>query len=154
MIPELGHFALIFSLFIALTLGTVPLLGAFQAKREWMALARPLAQALFLLVATSFVALAWSFYANDFSVLYVAEHSNSELPTIYRFGAVWGGHEGSLLLWIFMLSGWAMAVALRSRSLDEAMVARVLAVLRWGGGGGADGSAGAEIEAGGARAWR
>ena len=129
MIPELGHFALIFSLFIALTLGTVPLLGAFQAKREWMALARPLAQALFLLVATSFVALAWSFYANDFSVLYVAEHSNSELPTIYRFGAVWGGHEGSLLLWIFMLSGWAMAVALRSRSLDEAMVARVLAVL-------------------------
>jgi len=129
MTPELGHFALILALCVSLVQGTLPLLGAQYARREWIVLARPAAQATFLLMLASFGALAWSFYANDFSVQYVAEHSNSQLPTVYRFGAVWGGHEGSLLLWVFMLSGWSVAVAFFSRTLDETMVARVIAVL-------------------------
>ncbi|MGB2880290.1 MAG: cytochrome c biogenesis protein CcsA, partial [Rhodoferax sp.] len=129
MIPELGHFALILALCVSLVQGTLPLFGAQYARREWIVLSRPAAQASFLLLAASFAALAWSFYVNDFSVLYVAEHSNSQLPTVYRFGAVWGGHEGSLLLWVFMLSAWAVAVAFFSRTLDETMVARVLGVL-------------------------
>jgi cytochrome c-type biogenesis protein CcmF len=89
----------------------------------------PAAQASFLMLAASFVALAWSFYVNDFSVQYVAAHSNAQLPTLFRFGAVWGGHEGSLLLWVFMLSGWTVAVAQFSRTLDDTMVARVIGVL-------------------------
>ncbi|MEZ0307545.1 MAG: heme lyase CcmF/NrfE family subunit [Ramlibacter sp.] len=129
MIPELGHFALILSLCVAAVLGTLPLAGAHWQRREWLLLARPAAQVFFLLVAASFVALAWSFYANDFSVAYVAGNSNSLLPTPYRLAAVWGGHEGSLLLWMLMLSGWTLAVAQFSRSLDETMVARVLGVL-------------------------
>jgi cytochrome c-type biogenesis protein CcmF len=129
MIPELGHFALILALCVALVQGTLPLLGAHQGRREWIALARPAAQVSFLLLATSFAALAWSFYANDFSVLYVAEHSNSQLPVMYRFGAVWGGHEGSLLLWVLLLSAWTVAVAQFSRTLDDAMVSRVIGVL-------------------------
>ncbi len=129
MIPELGHFALILSLCVAAVLGTLPLLGAHQQRREWLVLARPAAQVFFLLVAASFVALAWSFYVNDFSVAYVAGHSNSLLPTMYRLAAVWGGHEGSLLLWMLMLAGWTVAVAQFSKSLDETMVARVLGVL-------------------------
>jgi cytochrome c-type biogenesis protein CcmF len=129
MIPELGHFTLILALCVAVLLGTLPLMGAHQGRREWMVLARPAAQVLFLLVAASMAALTWSFYVSDFSVTYVAGHSNSMLPTMYRLAAVWGGHEGSLLLWVFMLAGWTVAVAQRSRTLDEAMVARVLGVL-------------------------
>ena len=129
MIPELGHFALILSLCVAAVLGTLPLLGAHQQRREWLVLARPAAQVFFLLVVASFAALAWSFYVNDFSVAYVAGHSNSLLPTMYRLAAVWGGHEGSLLLWMLMLAGWTVAVAQLSKSLDETMVARVLGVL-------------------------
>ena len=129
MIAELGHFALILALCVAAIQGVLPLIGAHQGRREWIVLARPAAQALFLLVACSFAALAWSFYSNDFSVLYVSEHSNSQLPTVYRLGAVWGGHEGSLLLWVLMLAGWTFAVAQLSRTLEEAMVARVIGVL-------------------------
>jgi cytochrome c-type biogenesis protein CcmF len=129
MIPELGHFALILSLCVAAVLGTLPLIGAHQQRREWLVLARPAAQVFFLLVGAAFVALSWSFYVNDFSVTYVAEHSNSLLPTVYRLAAVWGGHEGSLLLWMLMLAGWTVAVAQLSKSLDETMVARVLGVL-------------------------
>jgi cytochrome c-type biogenesis protein CcmF len=129
MIAELGHFALILALCVAALLGTLPLLGAHHGRREWLVLARPAAQVLFLLMTASYVALAWSFYINDFSVAYVAAHSNSLLPTIYRLAAVWGGHEGSLLLWLFMLSAWTVAVAQLSRTLDETMIARVLGVL-------------------------
>jgi cytochrome c-type biogenesis protein CcmF len=129
MIPELGHFLLVLALCVAAVLGTLPLLGAHQQRREWLVLARPAAQVFFLLVASSFVALGYSFYVNDFSVLYVAEHSNSLLPTMYRLAAIWGGHEGSLLLWMLMLSGWTFAVAQLSRTLDETMLARVLGVL-------------------------
>lgn len=129
MIPELGHFALILAFLAALVLGIFPLAGAQRGNATWVALARPAAQAHFLTIAVSFGCLSWAFYANDFSVSYVAQHSNSLLPTIYRLGAVWGGHEGSLLLWVLMLSGWAIAVAVFSRQLPEMMVARVLGVL-------------------------
>ena len=129
MIPELGHFALILALCVCLVQGILPVMGAHNGRREWSALARPAAQAAFLMLAASFVALSWSFYVNDFSVKYVAAHSNSQLPTLFRFGAVWGGHEGSLLLWVLMLSAWTAAVAQFSRTLDDAMVARVIGVL-------------------------
>ena len=129
MIPEFGHYALILALCIAIIQGVLPLVGAHQGRREWILLARPAAQTVFLLLAIAFVILAWSFYSNDFSVLYVAEHSNSQMPVIYRLGAVWGGHEGSLLLWIFLLSTWTFLVAQLSKSLDEFMVARVIGVL-------------------------
>ena len=129
MIPELGHFALILALPVALLQGLLPLLGAQQNRSQWMAFARPAAQAQWLLLVLSFACLTWAFVANDFSVLYVAQHSNSKLPTIYRMAAVWGGHEGSLLLWIVLLSTWTLAVSLLSNSLPSAMVARVLGVL-------------------------
>ena len=119
MIPEFGHYALILALCIALIQGVLPLIGAHQCRREWLILARPAAQTVFLLLATAFVILAWSFYINDFSVLYVAEHSNSQMPVMYRLGAVWGGHEGSLLLWVFLLSTWTILVAQLSKALDE-----------------------------------
>jgi cytochrome c-type biogenesis protein CcmF len=121
MIPELGP--------VALILGVLPLIGAQRGNAAWVALARPAAQVQFLLVALSFGCLTWAFYANDFSVAYVAQHSNSLLPAMYRIAGVWGGHEGSLLLWVMMLVGWTVAVAQLSRSLPDAMVARVLAVL-------------------------
>jgi cytochrome c-type biogenesis protein CcmF len=129
MIPEFGHYALILALCIAIIQGILPLVGAHQGRREWILLARPAAQTVFLLLAIAFVILAWSFYSNDFSVLYVAEHSNSQMPVIYRLGAVWGGHEGSLLLWVFLLSTWTFLVAQLSKALDEFMVARVIGVL-------------------------
>jgi len=129
MIPELGQFAVILALCVSLVLGTLPLAGAHYGRREWILLARPAAQVLFLMLALAFAALSWSFYVNDFSVQYVANHSNAQLPTLFRFGAVWGGHEGSLLLWVLMLSGWTVAVAQFSRTLDDTMVARVLGVL-------------------------
>jgi len=129
MIPEFAHYALILALCIALIQGVLPLIGAHQGRREWLILARPAAQTVFLLLATAFVILAWSFYINDFSVLYVAEHSNSQMPVMYRLGAVWGGHEGSLLLWVFLLSTWTILVSQLSKALDEFMVARVIGVL-------------------------
>lgn len=129
MIPEFGHYALILALCIALIQGVLPLVGAHQGRREWLVLARPAAQTVFFLLAIAFLTLTWSFYSNDFSVLYVAEHSNSQMPVVYRLGAVWGGHEGSLLLWVFLLSTWTILVAQLSKALDEFMVARVIGVL-------------------------
>jgi cytochrome c-type biogenesis protein CcmF len=129
MIPEFGHYALILALCVACIQGVLPLAGAHFGRRELFILARPAAQTVFMLLAIAFGILAWSFYVNDFSVLYVAEHSNSRLPVIYRLGAVWGGHEGSLLLWIFLLSTWTILVAQLSKALDEFMVARVIGVL-------------------------
>lgn len=129
MIPELGHFSLILATVVALLLGTLPLIGAHRGQAAWIALARPAACAFALLVAFSFACLTQAFVANDFSVVYVAQQSNSLLPIQYRIAGVWGGHEGSLLLWMLMLSLWALAVALLSRQLPAAMVARVLGTL-------------------------
>ena len=129
MIPEIGHFALILALFVALALGTLGVIGGQQGRSDWMALARPGAQALWMLAVISFGCLTYAFFTNDFSVSYVAQHSNTKLPDIYRIAGVWGGHEGSLLLWFVMLCTWMMAVSLFSRQLPDVMVSRVLAVL-------------------------
>lgn len=129
MIPELAHFALILTLFVALVQGALALRGAALDRADWIAIARPAAQIQFLLVSFSLGALIWSFAAKDYSVAYVAYNSNSQLPLFYRIAATWGGHEGSLLLWMFMQTGWAGAVSLFSRQLPDAMVARVLGVL-------------------------
>ena len=129
MIPELGHFALIIALFIALTLGVLPILGAARNNAVWMSVARPLAYGQWVFVALAFVALANAFLGNDFSVQYVAEHSNTRLPVQYQFAAIWGGHEGSLLLWALILATWTAAVATFSRHLPDEMVARVLGVM-------------------------
>ncbi len=129
MIPEIGHFSLILALFVALALGVLSVAGGQQGRGDWMALARPGAQALWLLTAVSFGCLTYAFYTNDFSVSYVAQHSNSKLPGMYRIAGVWGGHEGSLLLWLMMLSSWMLAVSIFSRQLPDAMVSRVLGIL-------------------------
>ncbi|KAI3599643.1 Cytochrome c heme lyase subunit CcmF [Cupriavidus necator H850] len=129
MIAELGHFALIVALLVALVQAVVPLAGAARGQLAWMALARPAARVQCLLVALSFAALTWSFVSNDFSVRYVAANANSALPLAYRIAAVWGGHEGSMLLWTLMLGLWSLAVSACSRQLPLAAVARVLAVM-------------------------
>jgi cytochrome c-type biogenesis protein CcmF len=129
MIPELGHFALILAALVSLILGTLPLLGAHNNRMAWVAVARPAASAMALLVTFSFACLTQAFVTNDFSVVYVAQHSNSLLPLQYRVAAVWGGHEGSLLLWMLMLTWWAFGVAMLSKQLPETMVARVLGTL-------------------------
>ncbi|MFA6310477.1 MAG: heme lyase CcmF/NrfE family subunit [Sterolibacterium sp.] len=129
MIPELGHFAIILALMVAVVQGVLPLLGAHRNDAAWIALARPAAQTQWLLLTVAFACLAYAFVTNDFSVQYVAEHSNSQLPEVYRFAAVWGGHEGSLLLWVLLLASWTLAVSLLSDALPEAMVARVIGVL-------------------------
>ena len=129
MIPELGHFSLIVALFLATTLGVLPILGAARNNSVLMGVARPLAYGQMLLIGVAFATLANAFLSNDFSVLYVAQHSNSQLPGQYRFAAIWGGHEGSLLLWAFFLSVWTAAVAAFSKHLPEEMVARVLGVM-------------------------
>jgi cytochrome c-type biogenesis protein CcmF len=129
MIPELGHLSLIIALCLAMTLGVLPILGAARNNPVLMGVARPLAYGQFVFIALAFATLANAFLSNDFSVLYVAEHSNSQLPAQYRFAAIWGGHEGSLLLWAFILSIWTAAVATFSKHLPEEMVARVLGVM-------------------------
>jgi len=133
MIPELGHFALILAAIVALVQGVLPLTGTLVLDRALQvtlqSLARPTAILQCALVTFAFAALASAFLNNDFSVAYVAQHSNSLLPKPYQFAAVWGGHEGSLLLWVLLLAIWSMAVALFSRSLPLDMVARVLSVL-------------------------
>jgi len=129
LIPEMGHFALWLALGVALVLGVLPMAGAATGRSDWMGLARPGAYTLFVLVAFAFACLVASFVRHDFSVLYVASNSNTALPLQYRIAGVWGGHEGSLLLWVQMLCLWTVAVAAFSRHLPEAVVARILAVM-------------------------
>ena len=129
MIPEIGHFSLILALMTSLVLGVLGVAGGQLARHDWIAISRPAAQATWLMSAIAFGCLTYAFYTNDFSVAYVANHSNSKLPDMYRIAGVWGGHEGSLLLWLFMLASWMMAVSIYSRQLPDAMVARVLGVL-------------------------
>ncbi|HEX6792302.1 MAG TPA: heme lyase CcmF/NrfE family subunit [Casimicrobiaceae bacterium] len=129
MIPEIGHFALILALLVALAQGVVPMLGAARRDAALMSVAVPAARTQFALVALAFACLAYAFVTSDFSVANVAEHSNSHLPAHYRFAATWGSHEGSLLLWSLMLAGWGFAVTLFSRHLPQTLRARVLAVM-------------------------
>src|SRR5260221_1561848 len=129
MIPEIGQIALMLALMLALTQATLPLIGAARGIPQLIALGRPTAQAQFIFVAIAFCCLAYSFINNDFSVLNVATSSNSQLPLQYRLAATWGSHEGSLLLWTFMLTIWMVAVTLFSNHLPSEMVARVLSVM-------------------------
>ncbi|WP_114240040.1 heme lyase CcmF/NrfE family subunit [Dyella sp. C9] len=132
MTPELGQLALILALLLALAQGVLPLLGAWRGHRALMAVARPAAAGQAVFVAMAFALLVWSFLSFDFSVQYVADNSNLALPWYYRIAAVWGAHEGSLLLWIFILNLWTLALATLSRNLPEVFVARVLGVLGLG----------------------
>ena len=129
MIAEFGHFLLWLALGLSLILGVVPLAGAQLQRPNWMALARPGAVWVLLLVAASYLALTAVFMRDDFSVLYVAQNSNTALPMAYKIAAVWGGHEGSLLLWILMLVGWMAAVAGFSRHLPLPVLARIVSVM-------------------------
>ena len=129
MIPELGHVSLILAFCLAIVLSVVPLLGTYVNDDRMVVSARPLAWGQFFFLVISFSALAWSFVHDDFSVAYVANNSNSALPAIYKFSAVWGSHEGSLLLWALILAGWTFAVSLFSRNLPADMLARVLSVM-------------------------
>ena len=129
MLPELGQLALVLALLVAVVQGALPLVGAHGGRADWMAVARPAAYAQLTLVALAFALLTWGFVSQDFSLQYVAENSNSLLPLHYRFTAVWGAHEGSLLLWTLVIAGWSATVARFSRALPDTVSARVLGVM-------------------------
>jgi len=129
MIPELGNFSVMLALCLALVQGILPIAGSFRGNARWMALARPAAAGQFVFVTFAFACLVYSFATNDFSVSYVASNSNSLLPLYYRIAGTWGGHEGSLLLWIEMLAIWTFAVSLFSRQLPDETLARVIGVM-------------------------
>jgi cytochrome c-type biogenesis protein CcmF len=129
MIPEIGEFALIIALFLSVVLALVPMYGASTANEMWMSYAKPLAMGQFLFVIISFICLGYAFSQDDFSVVYVAQHSNSQMPIQFKLSAIWGGHEGSLLLWALILTGWTFAVSRFSKALPLDMLARVLSVM-------------------------
>ncbi|HEV7612932.1 MAG TPA: heme lyase CcmF/NrfE family subunit [Steroidobacteraceae bacterium] len=129
MAPELGIFSLILAFVLSLSQAFFSLTGAWKAKPVWMAVARPAVTGQFVFVVMAFACLVYSFVNNDFSVLYVARNSNSQLPLFYKVAAVWGAHEGSLLLWILILSIWSVAVAAFSRQLPLSFSSRVLGVM-------------------------
>jgi cytochrome c-type biogenesis protein CcmF len=129
MIPEIGHFAMILALAMALAQSVLPLIGAQTGNAAWMSLARPSARGQFLFVLVAYGCLTASFINNDFSVLLAMQHSNTSLPLVYRITAVWGNHEGSILLWSLILAGWTLAVSIFSKQLDDRTVARVLGVM-------------------------
>ncbi|PMG54321.1 c-type cytochrome biogenesis protein CcmF [Vibrio lentus] len=129
MIAEIGHFAMILSLGLGLLLSVLPLYGASRNNTLLMNSARPLSWGMFGFLAISFFILCYAFYTNDFTIQYVASNSNSQLPWYYRITAVWGAHEGSLLLWVLIQAGWTVAVATFSRGMPQESVARVLAIM-------------------------
>ena len=129
MIPEIGHFALIIALGIAIVQSVLPLTGASLGIQRWVALAKPAALGQLLFVAIAYACLTWAFIDHDFSVLYVARNSNTQLPLLYLVSGVWGAHEGSLLLWSLILAIWSGAVAVFSPNVPNVMRARVLGVM-------------------------
>jgi cytochrome c-type biogenesis protein CcmF len=129
VIPEIGHFALILALSLAICQGLFPLLGAHRNDETMMAVGRTAANGQLFFVTFAFGCLVWAFVQSDFSVLYVANHSQLSLPTIYKVSAVWGAHEGSLLMWILILAIWTVAVSYFSHNLPQAFSARVIGVL-------------------------
>jgi cytochrome c-type biogenesis protein CcmF len=128
MIPELGHYALILALCMAIVQAVVPLVGSLNRTPTWVAMARPLAWGQFFFLAIAFAVLTNAFLVDDFSVKYVAQHGNTQLPNIYKISAVWGAHEGSLLLWGLILGAWTVAVSL-GRNMPDEVLARVIAVM-------------------------
>jgi cytochrome c-type biogenesis protein CcmF len=129
MLPELGHFALILALLLALVQAFFGIAGAHLRRDRWLAAVGPAVAGQFVMVATAIGCLVTAFVSHDFSVRYVAENSNSALPLFYRVTALWGAHEGSLLLWIFLLACWTLAVAVGAARLPPRFAARVLGVL-------------------------
>jgi len=129
VIPELGTYALTLALCLSVLLAVIPLIGAQAGNLLWISFSRPLATGVFAFTAISFVILTHAFLVNDFSVSYVANNSNTALPWFYRISAVWGGHEGSLLLWVLTLAGWTVAVAWKSRDLPADILGRVMGVM-------------------------
>jgi len=129
MIPELGQYALILALCMSMLLAVVPMVGASVGNTLLMNYARPLSVGMFFFLAISITCLGYSFVVDDFSVAYVATNSNTLLPWYFKISAIWGGHEGSLLLWVVILSGWTVAVAVKSQNLPVEIVSRVLAVM-------------------------
>ncbi|NDD74473.1 MAG: heme lyase CcmF/NrfE family subunit [Gammaproteobacteria bacterium] len=129
MIPELGHFALILAMLVAIVQSAFGLAGPALQRERWIAAVRPAVTMQFLLQSAALLALMFAFVSNDFSVQYVAQNSNSALPVVYRVAAVWGAHEGSLLLWGWILAAWTLAVALFSRGLPAGFAARTQGVL-------------------------
>jgi cytochrome c-type biogenesis protein CcmF len=129
MIPEFGQLCLVIALCLAGAQALFPIAGAQIRKRVWTSVAVPAAAGQFVFVAAAFGLLTWSFLNNDFSVLYVASNSNSDLPAMYQVAAVWGGHEGSLLLWVFLLNLWTIAVVAGSRNLPPFLSARIIGVM-------------------------
>jgi len=129
MIPEIGHFALVLALLLAIAQAVFGLGGAARGQGAWMQAARSALAGQFVFVAIAFGALALAFIERDFSVLYVATNSNSELPIFYRIAAVWGAHEGSLLLWALCLAAWSLAVSALSTSLQAPFRSRVVGIL-------------------------
>ena len=129
MIPEVGLFALILAFMLSVSQAFFGLAGAWRANVAWMSAARPAVAAQFVFVAVAFGCLVYSFVHNDFSVAYITQHSNSRLPLFYQVAALWGGHEGSLLLWTLILAIWSVAVLLFSRSLPQTFSSRVLGVM-------------------------
>ena len=129
MTPEVGHAALVVALGFAVVQALVPMIGSFNGYRSWMRLGHSMALGQFAFMALSFACLANAFLLDDFSLRYVANNSNTLLPDRFKFSAVWGAHEGSLLLWALILAGWSAAVALFSRELPIQLSARVLSIL-------------------------
>ena len=129
MIGELGHLALVLAFAVATVQGVVPLLGAWRRVPAWTAVAVSAAKAQFLLIGIAYLCLTYMFVVSDFSFSYVAQNSNTALPLVYKISAVWGAHEGSMLLWAAILGGWGFAVAIFSTSLPDIVRARVLAVM-------------------------
>lgn len=129
MLAELGNFSLVMALMVAILLSVYPMWGAYKDHQKMMAMAKPLAIGMFLFTAFAYFCLTYAFVHDDFSVAYVANTSNSTLPMHYKYTAVWGGHEGSFLLWTLILCVWTLAVALFSKAIPAKVLARVLAIL-------------------------
>tara|TARA_R110000824_G_scaffold52692_4_gene146222 strand:+ start:154165 stop:156186 length:2022 start_codon:yes stop_codon:yes gene_type:complete len=129
VIPELGNFSLILAFCLASLMVVIPMAGAVQNNQLWMSLCRPLSSGIWVFMMLSFICLAYAFLNDDFSVNYVARNSNSLLPDRYKFTAIWGGHEGSLLLWVLILASWSYAVSLFSKNLPLDILARVMSVM-------------------------
>ncbi|MEE9445843.1 MAG: heme lyase CcmF/NrfE family subunit [Cocleimonas sp.] len=129
MIPEIGHFALILALSVAIVQGVFPLWGSLTGKQHWVSMAKPAAYGQLFFLVISFACLLYAFIISDFSVKYVANNSNTQMPTVFRVSALWGAHEGSLLLWAMILSGWGAAVAFFSKGIPPIMLSRVLSIM-------------------------
>ena len=129
MIPQIGHYSLILAFCFAIVQGTLPLVGVWQNNKTLANLAVPAARLQFLLIAIAFLSLEYAFYTDDFSVQYVANTSNSHLPLMYKLAALWGGHEGSMLLWVSILGLWTMAVTLFAKALPDSFRIRLIAVM-------------------------